>query len=258
MPFPSLRVDGLAALVTGAGSGIGRALALGLAENGADVALTELPDRLADAEAAAREVAAQTGRRAVTIPLDVRDVASIQPAVDRAAAGLGRLDVLVNNAGVQRARPALDVTEDDWDFVVDVDLKGVFFAAQAAARAMVAAGRGGRIVNVASINGLVGYYNRAPYCAAKGGVVNLTRQLAVEWAPLGINVNAVAPTYILTPLTQPTLSQPDVRADILRRTPLGRIGQLEDLVGAVVYLASPAAAMVTGQTLAVDGGWTAM
>ena len=116
----------------------------------------------------------------------------------------------------------------------------------------------GAIVNVASINGLVGYYNRAPYCAAKGGVVNLTRQLAVEWAPHGINVNGIAPTYLETPLAIPTLSQPAVREDILRRTPLGRVGQVEDVVGAVVYLSSPAASLVTGQTLAVDGGWTAM
>jgi 2-deoxy-D-gluconate 3-dehydrogenase len=258
MPFPSLRVDGLAALVTGAGSGIGRTLALGLAENGADVALTELPDRLAAAQEAADEIASATGRRAVAVPLDVRDVASIGPAVDGAAARLGRLDVLVNNAGVQRAKPAFDVTEEDWDFVVDVDLKGVFFVAQAAARVMLVGGRGGRIVNIASINGLVGYYDRAPYCAAKGGVVNLTRQLAVEWASHAINVNAIAPTYIMTPLAEQTLSRPEVREDILRRIPLGRIGQLEDLVGAVVYLASPAASLVTGQTLAVDGGWTAI
>lgn len=243
MPFPSLRLDGLTALITGGGSGIGETLALGLAENGANVVVTELPDRMERAE----RVAARVGGRA--IPLDVREVGSID---------LPSLDVLVNNAGVQRAKPALEVTEEDWDFVVDVDLKGVFFVAQAAARRMVASGRGGRIVNVASINGLVGYYDRAPYCAAKGGVVNLTRQLAVEWAPHRINVNAIAPTYILTPLTEPTLSQPDVREDILRRTPLGRIGELEDLVGAVVYLSSPAAALVTGQTLAVDGGWTAM
>jgi 2-deoxy-D-gluconate 3-dehydrogenase len=254
MPFPSLRLDGLTALITGAGSGIGETLALGLAENGADLALTELPDRLDRAEAVAARVREATGKRATTTPLDVRDVASIA----RAVSSVGEIGVLVNNAGVQRAKPALEVTEEDWDFVVDVDLKGVFFVAQAAARAMVAAGRGGRIVNVASINGLVGYYDRAPYCAAKGGVVNLTRQLAVEWAPHQINVNAIAPTYILTPLTQPTLSQPETREDILRRTPLGRIGQLEDLVGAVVYLSSPASALVTGQTLAVDGGWTAM
>jgi len=243
MPFPSLRLDGLTALITGGGSGIGETLALGMAEAGARVVVTELPDRIERAQAIAQRVGGQA------VPLDVRDVASID---------LPPADILVNNAGVQRARPALEVTEEDWDFVVDVDLKGVFFVAQAAARHMVASGRGGKIVNVASINGLIGYYNRAPYCAAKGGVVNLTRQLAVEWAPHNINVNAIAPTYILTPLTQPTLAQPEVREDILRRTPLGRIGQLEDLVGAVVYLSSPAAGLVTGQTLAVDGGWTAM
>lgn len=257
MAFPSMRVDGKVALVTGGGSGIGRSLAAGLAEFGADVAITEVPDRIALAESVAREIAAASGRRVIAVPLDVRVISQIGMAVERVVAELGGLDILVNNAGVQRARPSLDVTEEDWDYVVDVDLKGVFFVAQAAARVMIAAGRGGRVINMASINGLVGYYNRAAYCAAKGGVVNLTRQLAVEWASHAINVNAIAPTYIETPLTAPTFAAPGVRDDIIRRTPLGRIGQTEDLVGAVVYLASPAASLVTGQTLAVDGGWTA-
>ncbi len=257
MAFPSMRVDGKVALVTGGGSGIGRTLAAGLAEFGAAVAITDLPDRMEQAESVAREIAAASGRRVIAVPLDVRLIGQIGMAIERVVGELDGLDIVVNNAGVQRARPSLEVTEEDWDFVVDVDLKGVFFVAQAAARVMVAARRGGRVINIASINGLVGYYNRAAYCAAKGGVVNLTRQLAVEWAGHAITVNGIAPTYIETPLTAPTFASPGVREDIIRRTPLGRIGQTEDLVGAVVYLASPAASLVTGQTLAVDGGWTA-
>ncbi len=150
----------------------------------------------------------------------------------------------------------MEVTEADWDAVLDTNLKGVFFCSQAVGKEMIKQ-RQGKIVNVASINGLVGYYRRAPYCSAKAGVVNLTRVLAIEWAPFSVNVNAVAPTFILTPLTEPTLNDPTFRDDILNRTPLRRLGRPEDVVGAVVYLASPAADLVTGHTLLVDGGWTA-
>jgi 2-deoxy-D-gluconate 3-dehydrogenase len=149
------------------------------------------------------------------------------------------------------------VTEADWDLVQDVNLKGLFFLSQRVARRMKADG-GGRIINVASINGVVGYNRRAAYCSSKAGVVNLTRVLALEWANLGINVNAIGPTFILTPLTQSTFDDPEQLQDLLGRIPLGRVGQPEDVVGAVVFLASPAAALVTGHTLMVDGGWTAI
>jgi len=170
---------------------------------------------------------------------------------------LGRIDVLVNNAGVNIPVEALEVTEADWDGVLDVNLKGLFFMSQRVGREMKRTG-GGKVVNIASQNGLVAYYNRAAYCASKAGVVNLTRSLALEWAPLKINVNAVGPTYILTDLTKVTLEDPRYRDDILSRIPLGRVGQPEDVVGAVVFLASAAADMVTGHTLLVDGGWTAV
>lgn len=255
MSFPSLRLDDQVALVTGSGSGIGAAIALALAEAGAHVATTELPDRLEHAEAMADQIRA-AGRRALALPLDVRDVPAIGAAVARAERELGPLDLMVNNAGVQVARPALEVTEEDWDRVLDVNLRGVFFCAQAAGRVMVPRGRG-RVINIASQNGVIGYFNRAAYCAAKAGVVNLTRVLAIEWARHNVLVNAVGPTFVRTPLGERTLSDPATRADILARIPLGRVAEPEDVVGAVVYLASPAAAMVTGHTLLVDGGWTA-
>lgn len=236
--------------------GIGRALAEGLALSGADVALTEIPERLADGEAAAREITEATGRRCHAFALDVRRVDTIDEVVGQVAELFSRIDVLVNNAGVQVARPALEVTENDWDAVLDVDLKGVFFCARAVGRQMIERRLAGCIVNVASQMGLVGYYNRAAYCSAKAGVVNLTRVLALEWAPHGIRVNAIAPTFIRTPLGEQTLKDEAFRTDILSRIPLGRIGEAEDVVGSVVFLASPAAALVTGHTLAIDGGWT--
>ena len=256
MDLPSMRLDEKVAVVTGTGSGIGRALAIGLAHAGADVVGTELPGKLADAEATVAEVEAE-GRRGLALPLEVRDLASIDAMVRAAVAEMGRIDILVNNAGINIPRPALEFTEEEWDAVLDINLKGVFFCSQRVAREMVEGG-GGKIVNIASQNGVVGYYKRAAYCSSKAGVVNLTRVLAIEWAEHGIRVNAVGPTFILTPLTQSTFDDPVLREDLLRRIPLGRVGQPEDVVGAVVFLASPAADLVTGHTLLVDGGWTAM
>jgi NAD(P)-dependent dehydrogenase (short-subunit alcohol dehydrogenase family) len=197
------------------------------------------------------------GKRAWPVPLQFPNLASIDAAVSEAIKAFGRVDVLVNNAGVNIPKDALDVTEADWDGVVDVNLKGLFFMSQRVAREMVKTG-GGKIVNVASQNGVIGYYKRAAYCSSKAGVVNLTRVLALEWAQHKINVNAVGPTFVLTPLTQSTFDDPDIRADLLQRIPLGRVGQPEDVVGAVVFLASPAASLITGHTLLVDGGWTAI
>lgn len=256
MESPSFRLDGQIAVVTGSGSGIGQGAAWALAQNGADVVITELPHLFDRAESTAREIREQTGRRAIAAPLDVTILASIDSMVQQVCDAFGRIDILVNSAGVNRTKPALEITEEDWDFVLGINLKGLFFCCQAVGRRMLEQGRG-KIVNLASINGVVAFYKRAPYCASKGGVVNLTRELAVEWAPR-VNVNAVGPTYVETPLTVPTLSDPETRAEILRRTPMGRVGQVSDVVGAIVFLASPAADLITGQTLLVDGGWTAM
>lgn len=256
MEFPSFRVDDQVAVITGSGSGIGQAAAWALAKSGADVVITELPQFLDRAEATAAAIAEDTGRKTLVHWVDVTERESSVALVAHTVERFGRLDILVNSAGVNRTKPSLDVTEDDWDFVVDINLKGLFFCCQAAAGEMIKRRRG-KIVNLASINGMIGYFKRAPYCSSKGGVVNLTRALAIEWAPHQINVNAVGPTYIETPLTVPTLSDPDTRADIIARTPLGRVGKVEDVVGAIVFLASPASDLVTGHTLMVDGGWTA-
>ncbi len=257
MQLPSLRVDGKVALVTGAGSGLGQAMAVGLAQAGADVAISELPGREAAAAETVRMVEA-AGRRAVAVPLDVTRLPMIEQAIDGVLTRLGRLDVLVNNAGINIPKLALDVTEQDWDRVLDIDLKGAFFTAQAAARKALVPQGGGKIINIASQNGVVGYIYRAAYCSAKAGLVNLTRVLAIEWAKYHINVNAVGPTFIDTPLTKPMFEDAAFKADVLSRIPLGRIGKPEDIAGAVVYLASPAADLVTGHTLLVDGGWTAL
>jgi len=250
-------LTGRIALVTGTGSGLGRAAALALADAGADVALTELPERIAAADATAREVE-KRGRRAAVVPLDVLRLPMIGEAVDRTLAAFGRIDVLVNNAGLNVPKLAVDDTEQDWDRVLDVDLKGVFFMTQAVAKKAMIPQEGGNVVNIASMMGVVGYTYRAAYCSAKAGVLNLTRVLSFEWAKHQIRVNAVAPTFVDTPLTRPMFEDPEFKADVLRRIPLGRLATPEEIAGAVVYLASPAAAMVTGHTLLVDGGWTAV
>ena len=256
MVLPSMRLDDNVVLVTGGGSGIGRAIALAVAEAGADVAVCEVPQQI-EALDGVCEAIENLGRRALPLPLHLPNLAAIDSVVRRVLDAYGRIDVLVNNAGINIPKDALDVTEADWDAVIDVNLKGLFFMSQCAARSMVETG-GGKIVNIASQNGVVGYYKRAAYCASKAGVVNLTRVLAVEWAPHQITVNAVGPTFILTPLTQSTFDDAHLREDVLSRIPLGRVGQPEDVVGAVVFLASPAASLITGHTLLVDGGWTAL
>ena len=252
-----MRVEGKVALVTGTGSGLGRAMAMGLAQAGADLALTELPDRLGAAQETARAVEA-AGRKAFVVPLDVTRLPGIREMADAVASHFGRIDILVNNAGVNVPRLAVDVSEEDWDRVLDVDLKGVFFTAQAVAKKAMIPQGGGKIVNISSQMGVVGYTYRAAYCAAKAGVVNLTRVLAFEWARHGITVNAVAPTFVETPLTRPMFDDPAFKSDVLGRIPLGRLGRPEDIVGSVVYLSSASADMVTGHTLLVDGGWTAV
>ncbi len=256
MAIPSFRMDGQVALITGAGSGLGQAFAEALAAYGADVVITELPGKEAAAEATAELVRAQ-GRRAMTATLDVTSMDSIGALVERIVSEWGRIDILVNNAGLNVPKWAVDVTEADWDRVLDTDLKGAFFMAQAVGRHMIERGGGGRIINITSIMGQVGFYYRAAYCSAKAGLANLTRVLAVEWAKHNINVNAIGPSFILTPLTKPMFDDPWFHDLVIDRTPQGRIGEPEDVVGAVVFLASPASNLVTGAVLMVDGGWTA-
>ena len=246
------------ALVTGGGSGIGEAVALELAAAGATVAVTELPDRLAAGEATVGRIRA-AGGAALVLPLDVRDVAMVRACVADLVAAAGRVDLLVNNAGLNVRQAAFDVTEEAWDTVLDVNLKGLFFVAQQVGlRMRDQRPAGGSIVNVASIMGLVGYKDRAAYCASKGGVVNLTRVLAYEWATIPIRVNAVCPTFVMTPMTAPLLNDPVVGGDLLARTPAGRFADPADVARAVRWLVGPAAPMVTGVALPIDGGWTAV
>jgi 2-deoxy-D-gluconate 3-dehydrogenase len=257
MQIPSLRVDDKVAFITGAGTGIGQVSAVALAQAGADIALTELPGKELLANETVRLVEA-TGRRALAVPLDVTQLPMIGDAVDQTLQRFGRIDILLNNAGINVPRLALHVSEADWDHVLDVNLKGVFFVAQAVARRAMVPQTAGKIINIASQNGVIGYFYRAAYCSSKAGVVNLTRVLALEWAQYHINVNAIGPTFLETPLTRPMFENAEFKADVLGRIPLGRIGKPEDIAGAVVYLASPASDLVTGHTLLVDGGWTAV
>ena len=249
---------GNVAIVTGAGSGLGQATAIALAAEGAHVFITELPDRLERGHATLAQITTAGGLGSV-VALDVRSLDSITTCTDQVIDQAGRIDILVNNAGVNVRRAALDVTESDWDTVLDVNLKGIFFMAQAGGRQMCAQQPpGGSIINIASIMGLGGYWDRVAYCSSKAAVINMGRVLALEWGPLNIRVNAVCPTFVVTPLTKPLFEQnPAFTEDVMRRTPIGRLATPEEIAAAVVYLASPGAAAVTGQALTVDGGWTA-
>jgi NAD(P)-dependent dehydrogenase (short-subunit alcohol dehydrogenase family) len=247
-------LSGMRALVTGSSRGIGRAIALALARAGADVAVT------AREAAAAEPVAAEIrslARRSLALDLEVQELRAIADCFAHLDTAWGGLDLLVNSAGTNLPRTLAQLAEEDWDTVLDIDLKGLVFASKAAAERMVRDGRGGRIVNIASQYGLVGQIQRISYSAAKGGVVNVTRSMALELAPHNITVNAIAPSFVETDLTRPWLAEPGFRERVLSRIPLGRLGTPEDVAAAAVYLASPAAAFVTGHTLVVDGGWTA-
>lgn len=242
------RLDGKSVLVTGAGRGLGKAIGDGLAGLGATVYGTSR-----DAATAA-EIALRYG----TPPfiLEMTDAAAMPEFIAGLQEASGGIDMLVNNAGVNIPKAAVDVTEEDWDTVFDINLKGTFFLTTALARTWLDRGVPGAVVNIASQAGLVGIEERAPYGSSKAGLIHLTRILALEWARAGIRVNAVAPTFVRTELTESTLSRPDWAAELLSRIPAGRFGEAEDVVGAVAYLLGGASALVTGHTLTVDGGYT--
>jgi 2-deoxy-D-gluconate 3-dehydrogenase len=247
----AFRLDGCVALVTGASAGLGAAMAIALAEAGADVAVHG-NSRSPAATCAHIE---GLGRRALSVVGDLGDRAVSGRLVDEVAGALGRFDILVNNAGLIRRAPAAEYSDDDWDRVIEVDLTAAFRLARAAGAHLIAAGRGGRIINVASILAFQGGITVPAYAAAKGGLAQLTKALANEWAPKGINVNAIAPGYIETDVTTALRADPVRNRQILERIPAGRWGRPDDLAGAVLFLASPAARYVHGHVLAVDGGW---
>jgi len=253
-PKQAFSLSGRTAVVTGGGKGIGQGVALGMARSGARV---HVLDR--DLKAAEETVGliVMEGMAAKAHRVDVGDEAEINAAMD-AIASEGAIDILVNNAGLAIRKPSVELSVADWDAVLKVNLTGVFLCARAAARHMIAHKKGA-IVNLASIMGLSGggLYPNISYQATKGAVVNLTRALAVEWAPFGVRVNAVAPTWVRTDFIKPLTDNPELLARMNAMTPLGRIAEIDEVVGGIVYLASPAAAMVTGHTLAIDGGFLA-
>jgi 2-dehydro-3-deoxy-D-gluconate 5-dehydrogenase len=251
MILDNFRLDGCVALVTGATHGIGQACATALAEAGADVVTLSRSE-----PADTGEAITATGRRWQHIPADLgkTSVTDLENIVGRVVSDMGRLDILVNNAGINRRTPAMDFTESDWDDVIQVNLKSLFFMSQAAARVMKQQGSG-KIIHIASLMSFQGGVIIPAYTAAKSGVAGLTRALANEWAQHHINVNAIAPGYIDTPLTKPLSSDPERNRLILDRIPAGRWGKPDDLKGAVVFLASAASNYMHGTIMPVDGGW---
>ena len=244
------RLDGQVAIVTGASRGLGAAMAIGLAEASADVALVARGN-MRETERAVQAL----GRRALTINADLADRTTPDAIIEAVLATFGRADILVNNAGIIRRAPVLDYSDDDWDAVIEVNLRSAFALSRRFARELVAQKSGGKIINIASMLSFQGGIRVAAYTTAKSGLIGLTRALANELAPLGINVNAIAPGYMATDNTQALRDDPTRSREILARIPAGRWGTPDDLKGAVVFLASPAAAYVHGTTLAVDGGW---
>jgi len=243
------------ALVTGAATGIGTAVAHALAQAGYDLALSARDARRLEPVVSHSDL---SGCATLSLDLDLTDPGSVAAAVEATFERFGRLDVLVNNAGATLRKAALEMTEGEWDEVLDANLKGTFFLTQEVVRRVVGAGERCRIINLASTHGLVGFPNRLAYGVSKAGLAQMTRALAIEWAPLGITVNAIAPGTIATASRLTQLEDPQVRSTMIDRIPLGRFGMPEEIGAAVVYLASPGAGFVTGHVLVIDGGATAV
>ncbi|PZE22742.1 SDR family NAD(P)-dependent oxidoreductase [Paenibacillus xerothermodurans] len=252
MNFDSLK--GKVVVVTGGSKGIGKDIALSMASLGSEVVIT---GRDSQALSQTWNEIKSRAPGSLAITCDMQKVSEIRQMIDAVVDRFDRIDVLVNNAGTNIAKPTLEVTEQDWDTVLNTNLKGTFFACQRAGEVMIRQG-GGKIINIASQMAFVGYFKRAAYCSSKGGVVQLTKALAVEWAHDGVLVNAVAPTFIETELTAQMFKDQVFLEDVMRRIPIGRMASARDVTGAVLYLASDLANSVTGETIRVDGGWTAV
>lgn len=245
-------LEGKKALVTGAGRGIGQGIALAFAQHGADVALSSRTE--AELQATA-DLISPTGRKAAVFPVDLKPKGTAAQLVEQAVAALGGLDILVTSSGTIVRKPAFDVTEDDWETVVDLNLKARFFLSKAAALHMRE--RGGSIIHIGSLSAFFGIPNQIAYASGNGGLAAMTRATASEWAAHNIRVNAIAPGTILTRQVESLLANPDIRASRLAKVPMNRLGTPEDVAGAAIFLASPASAYVTGHILVVDGGWLA-
>jgi NAD(P)-dependent dehydrogenase (short-subunit alcohol dehydrogenase family) len=246
-------LDGKIAVVTGAGRGMGYDIALALARYGADIVACSRT--VSELESVAAEIE-NLGRRVLVQKMDIQKIPDIEAMVNATEKVFGRIDILINNAGINRPQPAEDVSEEAWDAVMNTNVKGLFFCAQAVGRVMIRQKKG-KIINVSSQAGEVGIAQRAAYCSSKGAVNQLTKVLALEWAEHHINVNAIGPTFIETPFTKPMFDKPGFRDFVVNKIPWGRVGKPEDVTGAVIYLASEAADLVTGHNLLIDGGWTA-
>lgn len=247
-----MRLKDKVAIITGGGTGIGRGIALEFSKEGAKVAVC---GRRIEPLEGTVETIEKAGGQALAISTDVSVYEQVSEMVKKTIAEFGRLDILVNNAGAYLPHDALSVSEEEWDKVVSIDLKGVWLCSKVAIPQMLERGKG-KIINISSIAGLIGFEQSAAYCAAKGGVINLTRAMALDYAQKGINVNAIAPGVIETDMTKPFLENEEMKKAFLEKTPVGRIGTPEDIAYAAVYLASSESDFVTGQILVVDGGWT--
>ena len=250
MYLPSMSLEGKTALVTGAGRGIGKAVALSLGAAGANVVAVSRTKEQVDEVV---EELRSHGIKGLALKVDVTVLDDLQKMVDQSVEAFGGIDILVNNAGVTRKKPAEDVTEEDWDFVLNTNLKGMFFCAQAVGKQMIKQ-RSGSIINMASVGSKVAISHSIGYCASKGGLLQITKVLAVEWTKYNIRVNAVGPAYIETPLLEFIKEMPELYGKITGRTPMGRMGKVEEVIGAVLYLASDASSYTTGETIFVDGG----
>jgi len=252
--YPKVDLSGQVALVTGAARGIGRAIFLGLAQMGARLILVDIDRK--NLEKVSLEAKRAGSPEVITHVADMRQVEEIRTLRPLAEKTFRRIDILVTNAGTNVPKPSLKVTEADWDYLVDLNLKGVFFTCQTVGALMIKQ-RSGKIINLASTMGFVALPERAVYCTTKGGIVQMTKALALEWAPYRIRVNAIAPTFIKTPMSIPWLKDKEFKNWVAARIPWGRLGQPNDVVGAVLFLISDAADLITGTTLLIDGGWTA-